>query len=217
MVSGRKKPLDSQQTILLRSPFDSSLLKVDLFASAVLLCDLSDLSDLSNLLNLSDADLPPSRRDAVTQASNFFSESLEPSPHEAIDTLSEPLSEPSAPFPEPARSPTVPTAVHTQLSDTNLLPAATPELLKRPESVIFLLFISLFFFWDAYLDFVEEDFSANTTAISASQLARRLKVSRKTIRRRKREPDFPTWSQSLDPDAIAWAYRKGYYLPQSLF
>lgn len=153
----------------------------------------------------------------MTQAPNSFPESPDPAPQTALQQTAPALSPPSS-------------TLHTMAPEASASQAAnspfpapsnadglteTPEVLKRPEAVIFLLFISLFVFWDAYVDFLEADFSPGSTAISASQLARRLKVSRKTIRRRKREPDFPSWTQSLDPDQTTWIYRKGYYLSQS--
>jgi hypothetical protein len=163
----------------------------------------ADSSLNPSLLDSSPSDLPLSRRDSVTQASDFFPESLQPT---------------SMP---PAASPRVNSpATNSALTDAgDFDPSSdsaeeTPEILKRPESVIFLIFVSLLVFWDAYVDFLEDSFSPDTRAISASQLARRLKVSRKTIRRRKREPDFSTWTQSLDPEQMSWVYRKGYYTSQ---
>jgi hypothetical protein len=93
----------------------------------------------------------------------------------------------------------------------------SPELLKRPESVIFLIFISLLLFWEAYLSLLEEsEPSAQSTvqAHSTSQLSRRLQTAKGTIRRRKYAPDFSEWTQGLDPDGIAWTYQRGLYVPQ---
>jgi hypothetical protein len=39
-----------------------------------------------------------------------------------------------------------------------------------------------------------------------SDLAKRLDTTSSTIARRKTDPDFPLWSQSKDPDGIAWQY-----------
>ncbi|MEP0923290.1 hypothetical protein [Leptolyngbya sp. ST-U4] len=209
--------LDWRQTI--QFPFPSS------FEPSLLDTSFSEPPDL--LLS----DLPLPRRNFVTQASNSFPESLEPASPAPIDaptelqtedeqsfTVQHPASDTRSPAsPQPLEEVSYAAAANSPFPDLSgsddLL--ETPDVLKRPESVIFLLFISLFVFWDAYVDFLEADFSPGATAISASQLARRLKVSRKTIRRRKREPDFSTWTQSLDPDQIAWVYRKGYYLSQS--
>jgi hypothetical protein len=89
-----------------------------------------------------------------------------------------------------------------------------PDLLKRPESVIFLFFISLLLFWDAYLSLLEEMERNPMQAHSTSQLSRRLKTAKGTIRRRKYSPDFSEWTQHLDPDGIAWVYQRGLYVPQ---
>lgn len=89
-----------------------------------------------------------------------------------------------------------------------------PDLLKRPESVIFLFFISLLLFWDAYVSLLEEMERSPMQAHSTSQLSRRLQTAKGTIRRRKYSPDFSEWTQRLDPDGIAWIYQRGLYVPQ---
>jgi len=92
----------------------------------------------------------------------------------------------------------------------------TPDILKRPEAIVLILFASLLIFWDAYTSLLEEDDVVPTAALSTSQLSRRLQVSRTTIRNRKRIENFSEWTQTLDPDGIAWIYRKGFYVPRSL-
>jgi hypothetical protein len=88
----------------------------------------------------------------------------------------------------------------------------SPDLLKRPEAVIFLLIAALFVFWDAYLSLLDE---ANSTSLSSRQLAQRLGTTQKTIRRRKSQPDFSAWTQQLDPDGVAWTYcTGGMYAPR---
>lgn len=89
----------------------------------------------------------------------------------------------------------------------------TPEVLKRPESVFFLFFISILTVWEAYLTLLEEDETQPKKVLSTSQLARRLQTSKRTIRRQKRLEGFSEWTQSLDPDGIAWSYSRGVYLP----
>lgn len=95
-------------------------------------------------------------------------------------------------------------------------PSETPDILKRPEAIILILFASLLIFWDAYTSLLEEDDIFPTATLSTSQLARRLQTSRTIIRRRKRLADFSNWTQTLDPDGIAWTYRKGVYIPRAL-
>ena len=92
----------------------------------------------------------------------------------------------------------------------------TPDILKRPEAIVLILFAALFIFWDAYTSWLEEDDVVPTAALSTSQLARRLQTSNTTIRNRKRLSNFSKWTETLDPDGIAWIYRKGVYIPRSL-
>jgi hypothetical protein len=39
-----------------------------------------------------------------------------------------------------------------------------------------------------------------------AELAKRLDVHSSTVGKRKSDPDFTEWSQSRDPEGIAWAY-----------
>jgi hypothetical protein len=43
-------------------------------------------------------------------------------------------------------------------------------------------------------------------ALIQADLAKRLDLNSSTVGRRKTKPDFPEWSQSKDPDGIAWQY-----------
>jgi hypothetical protein len=43
-------------------------------------------------------------------------------------------------------------------------------------------------------------------ALIQADLAKRLDINSSTVGRRKTKPDFPEWSQSKDPDGIAWEY-----------
>ena len=45
-----------------------------------------------------------------------------------------------------------------------------------------------------------------TLGLSQADLAKRLDLHSSTIGKRKLEPDFPQWSQSRDPEGIAWKY-----------
>lgn len=47
-----------------------------------------------------------------------------------------------------------------------------------------------------------------STGLSLNQadLAKRLDINPSTVGRRKSEPDFPEWSQSKDPEGVAWKY-----------
>ncbi|OKH22980.1 hypothetical protein NIES593_10960 [Hydrococcus rivularis NIES-593] len=43
-------------------------------------------------------------------------------------------------------------------------------------------------------------------ALIQADLAKRLDINASTVARRKSSPDFPEWSQSKDPEGIAWKY-----------
>ena len=48
--------------------------------------------------------------------------------------------------------------------------------------------------------------SRSHRALIQSELAKRLDLNASTVGRRKSDPDFPQWSQSKDPEGIAWKY-----------
>jgi hypothetical protein len=123
------------------------------------------------------------------------------------------------PLPQNWATPTPPPENHMETSLTSRPETALaetseiPEFLKRPESVVFVFFTTIFVFWEAYLSLLNE--LAPATSLSCRQLADRLKVSKSTVRKRKRQPGFSDWSKSLDPDGIAWVYETGgLYRPQ---
>jgi hypothetical protein len=123
------------------------------------------------------------------------------------------------PLPQNWTTPTPPPENHMETSlvarpETALAETSEiPEFLKRPESVVFIFFTTVFVFWEAYLSLLNE--LAPATSLSCRQLADRLKVSKSTVRKRKRQPGFSDWSKSLDPDGIAWVYETGgLYRPQ---
>ncbi len=76
-------------------------------------------------------------------------------------------------------------------------------VLQRPEIVAMMVIALLLVFWDAYMEWMDE---AETQSLSGRQLARRLGVSSSTISRYKERTNFGEWSQTLDPDDIAWSY-----------
>lgn len=82
-----------------------------------------------------------------------------------------------------------------------------PDYLKRPEAIVFILFTTLFVFWEAYLSLLDE--FAPETSLSCRQLSQRLGVSKSTVRKRKRQAGFSEWSKSLDPESMAWIYQGG--------
>ncbi len=84
-------------------------------------------------------------------------------------------------------------------------------LLKRPEALVLLAFVIAVFAWQFYVSLL--DAVAPEGSLTASELARRLDVSRSTISRRKHQPGFSEWTQQIDPDAIAWVYTEGAFVP----
>jgi hypothetical protein len=87
-----------------------------------------------------------------------------------------------------------------------------PELLKRPEAVLFIIFISIFVFWDAYISLLEQ-VDDSQPRLSTRQLAERLNTTPTILRHKKRLSDFAEWSRLRDPAGLSWAYSKGIYSP----
>jgi hypothetical protein len=91
--------------------------------------------------------------------------------------------------------------------DAFLAERSHPDYLKRPEAVVFVAFATMMLFWEAYLALLDD--LAPENSLSCRQLAARLKVSKKTVRQRKRQEGFSEWSQGLDPEGVAWVYYSG--------
>jgi hypothetical protein len=85
------------------------------------------------------------------------------------------------------------------------------QLLQRPEAAMLVIFALLVALWDIYLELVEDP--EVDRPLSGRELARRLGVYNSTISRRKDREDFTQWSQSLDPEGIAWRYQAGFFVP----
>lgn len=90
-------------------------------------------------------------------------------------------------------------------------PSTIQELFNRPEAIVLLAFVSIVLLWQLYLDLIQD--VAPEGSISGRQLAERLQVDRSTISRRKSRPDFGAWTQTQDPDGIAWVYQNGVFVP----
>lgn len=90
-------------------------------------------------------------------------------------------------------------------------------MLLRPESVLLILLASLLVFWELYQDWLDAIDPVDIDPLTSSQLADRLGVTSRTIRRRKRMANFGNWTQQRDPEGIAWRYQGGIYLPASYF
>lgn len=83
--------------------------------------------------------------------------------------------------------------------------AEKDEWLLRPEIVVVLLFTLFVIIWQTY-EAILEEIGSSDSSLSSGALARRLNTTRRTINRLKKQADFPQWSQSRDPDGIAWVY-----------
>ncbi len=83
-------------------------------------------------------------------------------------------------------------------------------VLQRPEIVAMVAMALLLVFWDTYMEWMDE---AETQSISGRQLARHLGVSSSTISRYKERSNFSEWSQTLDPEGIAWVYTGKAFVP----
>ncbi len=79
------------------------------------------------------------------------------------------------------------------------------EWFLRPEIVVVVLFALFVIIWQTY-EAILEEVGDSDASLSSSGLARRLNTTRRTINRMKKQPDFSQWTQSRDPDAIAWVY-----------
>lgn len=53
---------------------------------------------------------------------------------------------------------------------------------------------------------VDLNSAADLEPMIQAELAKRFDVHPSTVRKRRREPDFTEWSQTKDPDGIAWQY-----------
>lgn len=152
-------------------------------------------------------------------------ESLSSTPSDAITPTPTPAVASPEPDPFPVISPmtpepmaaTAPTELEREaLADALVMGDASsgdePEvsrLLQRPEAVVLLFLLVLATLWDLYLDLADGDQSGS---LSGARLAARLEVSPSTVSRRKNQDEFSTWSQSLDPDGIAWVYQNGRFM-----
>lgn len=137
-----------------------------------------------------------SEASTVTQSTQPFSTSS--SPDAAAIAPTPPVIQ------EPANGDIAPASTDTAIQETQ-------NLLKRPEAVILVIFVSVILLWQLYLALIEE--VAPEGYLSSYQLAKRLGISASTVRRRKDREDFSIWTQSLDPEGIAWAYSGGAYVP----
>lgn len=77
-----------------------------------------------------------------------------------------------------------------------------PDLLKRPEAAILIIFALMVALWDIYVDLIEDPDADRP--LTQRELGRRLGIHSSTISRRKDREDFSLWTQDLDPEGIAW-------------
>ncbi len=142
---------------------------------------------------------------------------IEPEAIQPVTLQANPWDEPAATSTAPMPASTAAVAPGSELEA--IAPAQSLQSLKleavlrRPEAVILLLFVSMIILWQAYLDLTESDWEESDVVLSSSALAKRLGVSRSTIYRRKNKAYFGAWTQTLDPDGIAWMYVTPKFVP----
>lgn len=104
--------------------------------------------------------------------------------------------------------------VNSQTTDLDFSQLTPQELLKRPEAVAFIFLIAFLALWQAFW-LILQDSEPLDISLSGRGLARRLGVSASTVSRRRDREDFAEWTQSLDPEGLAWAMRAdGRFVPQ---
>lgn len=103
---------------------------------------------------------------------------------------------------------TSPASIEASPPDDLELPS---DWVNQPEALIYLAFIALLTFWQAYLVLTQEADAENF--LSNRGLAQRLGVSYSTISRRRSQEDFTEWSRSRDPDGVGWIYGDRKFLP----
>ncbi|GAB4147860.1 MAG: hypothetical protein Fur0046_26240 [Cyanobacteria bacterium J069] len=90
-------------------------------------------------------------------------------------------------------------------SDGSLAATQPIDLWQRPEAVIFVAYLIAVIVWQLYVDLTAAS-PNQQSGWTATALAKRLGTSRSTLSRRRYQEDFSAWTQSLDPDGIAWMY-----------
>lgn len=105
----------------------------------------------------------------------------------------------------PAASPSTASPVAAPSDEASLDEASKSDLWQRPEAVILAAYLIAVIIWQLYVDLTAES-SQQKSGWTATALAERLGTSRTTLSRRKYREDFSAWTQSLDPDGLAWMY-----------
>lgn len=151
--------------------------------------------------------ITPAAAPAIIQPEAIQPVTLQPNPWD------EPAATSTAPMPASTAA-VAPGSELEAIAPAQSLQALKLEaVLRRPEAVVLLLFVSMLILWQAYLDLTESDWEESDVVLSSSALAKRLGVSRSTIYRRKNKADFSVWTQTLDPDSIAWMYVMPQFVP----
>lgn len=118
--------------------------------------------------------------------------------------------DPTAATPEPPSEPTAEPETEAKISSraSEITPA---QAMQSPAAIALVAFAFVSALWQTYVTWVQGTLPSG--ALSSRKLARRLGVSPSTIQRRKNQADFSTWTQSLDPDGLAWVYEQGIFVP----
>jgi hypothetical protein len=132
---------------------------------------------------------PPSASGAaaVVAAPEAQNTSVPPPANVPCDAIPSPWDEPSEASPAANLGENAP--VETAVEPAPVVPEAAPQ--PRPTV--------------AKVEFAPPEETAPTVHSTAS-LAKRLNTTSQAITHRRNRPDFPTWTQSQDPERIAWKY-----------
>lgn len=132
----------------------------------------------------------------TSQAPQLFEPLTQTEPIQSVgesssSDLPEPLEPPTEKEPHPSES-----AFSTGEIEADLKPLPQPkqEQTESPEEKD-----------DLWVDSPDKEPKASKVLIQA-ELAKRLDVHSSTVGKRKSDPDFSEWSQSRDPEGIAWVY-----------
>jgi hypothetical protein len=106
------------------------------------------------------------------------------------------------------------TASASPIADDDDWSSTFQKLFQRPEMLGLIAFALMLVLWEAYTTVPDDTNPAQP--ISGNRLARRLGVHSSTISRYKTRPNFPAWSQDLDPDNIAWHFDGKAFIPTAL-
>lgn len=226
--STEPEPETSDRDIVTNSEVESQ----EIYAEAVEATEGSDTPDLP----LTEEPVPSDLWEALTQAiestiptdeepltnsaiaaESDVVEAVNVEPNLAAEEVTEPAiasadvePDPTAATPELPSEPIAEPETEAKISSkaSEMTPA---QAMQTPAAIALVAFTFVSALWQTYVTWVQRTLPSG--ALSSRKLARRLGVSPSTIQRYKHQADFSTWTQSLDPEGIAWVYEQGIFVP----